>query len=155
MKEEKGSFRDPAGKIFYHENKVFRKLSDYGFKRFEYLYKNEIIQNSINANYLIHSRLISDDEKEEINLNIEDKQLSNIDAYPNPATNVVSIPLNGYNGKGTIKILDVTGKLIATKSVNANNLISVDVTDISNGNYLFDLNLEDGRSAKLNIVISK
>tara|TARA_E500000178_G_scaffold352398_1_gene415745 strand:- start:228 stop:1610 length:1383 start_codon:yes stop_codon:yes gene_type:complete len=73
MKEEKGSFRDPAGKIFYHENKVFRKLSDYGFKRFEYLYKNEIIQNSINANYLIHSRLISDDEKEEINLNIGDK----------------------------------------------------------------------------------
>ena len=73
MKEEKGSFRDPAGKIFYHKNKVFRKLSDYGFKRFEYLYKNEIIQNSINANYLIHSRLISNGEKEEINLNIEDK----------------------------------------------------------------------------------
>ena len=68
---------------------------------------------------------------------------------------MVSIPLNGYNGKGTIKILDVTGKLIATKTINANNLISVDVTDISNGNYLFDLNLEDGRFAKFNIIISK
>ena len=89
------------------------------------------------------------------NLNVEDKQFSNIDAYPNPATNMVSIPLNGYNGKGTIKILDVTGKLIATKTINANNLISVDVTDISNGNYLFDLNLEDGRFAKFNIIISK
>ena len=73
MKEEKGSFRDPAGKIFYYQNKVFRKLSNYGFKRFEYLYKNGIIQKSIDANYLINSKLISDDEKKTINLNIEDK----------------------------------------------------------------------------------
>ena len=63
--------------------------------------------------------------------------------------------LNKFKGKGTINILDVTGKVVTTKTVNVNNLVSVDVSEISNGNYIFDLNLEDGRSAKLNIIINK
>ena len=67
----------------------------------------------------------------------------------------MSIPLKGFNGQGTVKILDLTGKLITTKTINVNNLITVDVSEISNGNYIFDLNLEDGRSTKFNIVISK
>ena len=89
------------------------------------------------------------------NLNIEEDELFSIDAYPNPANNVVTIPLKGYSGKGSLKIMDLTGKTISTSNVNVNNLITVDVTNISNGNYIFDLNLENGRSTKFNIVISK
>jgi hypothetical protein len=89
------------------------------------------------------------------NLNIEEDELFSIDAYPNPANNVVTIPLKGYAGKGNLNIMDVTGKIISTTTVNANNLMTVDVTNIPNGNYIFDLNLEDGRSTKFNIVISK
>jgi hypothetical protein len=89
------------------------------------------------------------------NLNIEEDELFSIDAYPNPANNVVTIPLKGYAGKGNLNIMDVTGKIISTTTVNANNLMIVDVTNIPNGNYIFDLNLEDGRSTKFNIVISK
>ncbi len=89
------------------------------------------------------------------NLNVQEDELFNIDAYPNPANNVVTIPLKGYSGKGSLNIMDVTGKIISTSTVNVNNLMTVDVTNISNGNYIFDLNLEDGRSTKFNIVISK
>ena len=89
------------------------------------------------------------------NLNVEDNELSKIDAFPNPANNMVTIPLNGFIGNGTVNIMDLTGKIISSKTVNANNLISVDVTDIANGNYIFDLKLQDGRSSKFNIVISK
>ena len=89
------------------------------------------------------------------NLNVEDNELSNIDAFPNPANNMVTIPLNGYSGKGSINIMDVTGKIISSKTINANDLITVDVSDIANGNYIFDLKLLDGRSTKFNIVISK
>ncbi len=89
------------------------------------------------------------------NLNIEEDELFSIDAYPNPANNVVTIPLKGYAGKGNLNIMDVTGKIISTTTINANNLITVDLTNIPNGNYIFDLNLEDGRSTKFNIVISK
>ncbi len=89
------------------------------------------------------------------NLNVEEDELFSIDAYPNPANNLVTIPLKGYAGKGNLNIMDVTGKIISTTTVNANNLMTVDVTNIPNGNYIFDLNLEDGRSTKFNIVISK
>ena len=89
------------------------------------------------------------------NLNVQEDELFSIDAYPNPANNVVTIPLKGYSGKGSLNIMDVTGKIISTSTVNVNNLMTVDVTNISNGNYIFDLNLEDGRSTKFNIVISK
>ena len=89
------------------------------------------------------------------NLNVQEDELFSINAYPNPANNVVTIPLKGYLGKGSLNIMDVTGKIISTSTVNVNNLMTVDVTNISNGNYIFDLNLEDGRSTKFNIVISK
>ncbi|MDC3133371.1 T9SS type A sorting domain-containing protein [Bacteroidota bacterium] len=89
------------------------------------------------------------------NLNVQEDELFSIDAYPNPANNVVTIPLKGYSGKGSLNIMDVTGKIISTSNVNVNNLMTVDVTNISNGNYIFDLNLENGRSTKFNIVISK
>ena len=51
--------------------------------------------------------------------------------------------------------MDITGKIISSKTVNANNLISIDVSNLANGNYIFDLKLQDGRSSKFNIVISK
>ena len=89
------------------------------------------------------------------NLNVEENELSNVDAYPNPANNMVTIPLNGFVGHGTVDIMDISGKIISSKTVNANNLISIDVSDIANGNYIFDLKLQDGRSTKFNIVISK
>ena len=89
------------------------------------------------------------------NLNVEDNELANVDAYPNPANNMVTIPLNDFVGNGTVDIIDITGKIISSKIVNANNLISIDVSDIANGNYIFDLKLQDGRSTKFNIVISK
>ena len=68
---------------------------------------------------------------------------------------MVTIPLIGFVGNGTVDIMDITGKIISSKIVNANNLISIDVSDIANGNYIFDLKLQDGRSTKFNIVISK
>ena len=43
MIEEKGSFRDPAGKIYYKDNRVFRKLSVEGVKRFQELKDSDII----------------------------------------------------------------------------------------------------------------
>ena len=70
------------------------------------------------------------------NLNIEEDELFSIDAYPNPANNVVTIPLKGYVGKGNLNIMDVTGKIISTTTINANNLMTVDVTNIPNGNYI-------------------
>ena len=47
MIEETGSFRDPAGKIFYINGRIFRRLSKTGEKRFVFLHKEKIIDESI------------------------------------------------------------------------------------------------------------
>ena len=67
MIEEKGSFRDPAGKIFYHNNKVYRKLSKLGETRLRYIIDKNIIVDSIKNNFLINSKIVKLDEELAIN----------------------------------------------------------------------------------------
>ena len=56
---EAGSFRDPAGKIFYHKNKVYRILNKEGSKRFDFLEKNDLLKNLINKKFVIPSNKTS------------------------------------------------------------------------------------------------
>jgi len=50
---EYGSFRDPAGKIFYSEDEVYRELSEIGIKRFSFLKKDNLIKGLIKEKFLI------------------------------------------------------------------------------------------------------
>ena len=63
MIEETGSFRDPAGKIFYHKNKVLRKLSASGKERFDFLIKEKILNKSIEKNFLINTKVFAGDSE--------------------------------------------------------------------------------------------
>ena len=89
------------------------------------------------------------------NLSLEDNTMNDIKAYPNPATTNINIPLSGVQGNGNINILDITGKLVQSLNVNVNNMITLDVSELSNGTYTFNLVLEDGKSSKFNVVINK
>ncbi len=62
MIEEPGSFRDPAGKIFYHENKIIREINSVGKKRLEFLIKNKIIEKSIQDDFLIKTEVLKKDQ---------------------------------------------------------------------------------------------
>ena len=53
MIDEKGSFRDPAGKIYYENNRIFRKLTALGVERFSKLKESNIISKSIQKGFLI------------------------------------------------------------------------------------------------------
>lgn len=52
---EKGSYRDPAGKIFYHEGKIYRGLSKDGLKRYNYIKEKKILEESIKNKFLINT----------------------------------------------------------------------------------------------------
>ena len=67
MIEEKGSFRDPAGKIFYHKNKVYRKLNKLGKKRLNFILEQNILEESIKNNYLINSKIVKIENDLKIN----------------------------------------------------------------------------------------
>ena len=84
MIEEKGSFRDPAGKIYYKGNRVFRKLTAQGVKRFLPLKESGIIQQSIKEGFLIGTKETSNEDQEKINkeeLILEHDKISYI-SYP-------------------------------------------------------------------------
>ena len=53
---EEGSFRDPAGKIFYHKNKVYRILNEEGGKRLDFLEKKDLLKNLVNKKFVIPSK---------------------------------------------------------------------------------------------------
>lgn len=55
---EKGSFRDPGGNIFYYNNEVYRKINNLGLKRFEFLLKNNLLQDLIDKKFLINTEII-------------------------------------------------------------------------------------------------
>lgn len=86
----------------------------------------------------------------------ESKEVS-VTPYPNPSSEFISIPLNGFNGEAQINISDITGKVISTQKVNTteNNTILVNVSDFSNGVYVFNIKGANGTTSVFNVVVSK
>ena len=72
MIEESGSFRDPAGTIFYINDRIFRRINKIGLDRVIFLEKEKILDESIKKNYLIQTKILNDDEKHKLNLNLSD-----------------------------------------------------------------------------------
>lgn len=88
---------------------------------------------------------------DEVNNNAE------INAYPNPANNVINIPVAEFNGLAQLDIYDVAGKLVKTENVNlsSTSVIAVDVANIENGNYIFKMTFEDQSSKAFNVIINR
>jgi ribosomal protein L11 methylase PrmA len=84
MIDEKGSFRDPAGKIYYENNRIFRKLTAIGIERFLKLKASNIISKSIQKGFLIETKEVENEHnKKEDNreLILEHKKIPYI-SYP-------------------------------------------------------------------------
>ena len=82
---DKGSYRDPVGKIFYYKGRVLRGLNSKGVERFKYIKENHILDESIKKNFLISTKEATDlpkiNELSEFNLILEHKKLDYI-TYP-------------------------------------------------------------------------
>lgn len=78
------------------------------------------------------------------NVGIEDLTSTNIHVYPNPATN--NITIDGIEANTKYTLSDLSGKIILKGLVN--NQANIDVTSLSNGTYLLNIN---GISKKINI----
>ena len=60
MKFDEGSFRDPAGNIFYHSNKVFRLINETGKDRIKFLLKNDLFKKIQEEGFLIKSEILKE-----------------------------------------------------------------------------------------------
>ena len=61
MKFDEGSFRDPAGKIFYHSDKVFRSINISGKERLKFLLKDDLFKKIQDEGYLVKSEILDED----------------------------------------------------------------------------------------------
>jgi len=78
----------------------------------------------------------------------------NVNIYPNPTANKINIVYKANEaGFKIIKLIDIQGKTMLTKTINTligNNNISIDITSITNGTYLLV-----GLSENGNIIIKQ
>jgi len=90
-------------------------------------------------------------------LGLEEEEVANtIVPYPNPANQVINIPMKGLNGLVNIDIIDMNGRLIKTVRANvAGETLQVDVTGISNGQYSFRMTTSDGKVNTFKVVVTK
>ena len=63
---DQGSFRDPAGKVLYYNNRVLRLLNKDGVDRFNFLKENNLLDSCILNKFLVKSNKINSDN---LNLN--------------------------------------------------------------------------------------
>ena len=69
---DEGSFRDPAGQVFYHSNKVYRIVKQTGKKRIDFLNSKDLINKSSKNNFLIESRLLNGQEIKDLGFKNEE-----------------------------------------------------------------------------------
>jgi hypothetical protein len=77
-------------------------------------------------------------------------------AYPNPATNMVYIPVTVVTGDMQIAILDMQGRIIKTEVRNITNpgSLPVNIEGVSNGQYIIRLTSHEGATQSFKILIN-
>jgi hypothetical protein len=72
--------------------------------------------------------------------------------YPNPATEVVTVSVNG-EGNAVLNVTDLAGRTVSTATVAlVNGAAELNVSDLNSGAYIINVSLEDGRTTQFNIV---
>jgi hypothetical protein len=73
-------------------------------------------------------------------------------AFPNPATNDVTISIEG-EGTAQVVVTDLAGKVVMNSGVNlVNGNADLSVSTLDAGMYVFNVTLENGKTAQFNVV---
>jgi hypothetical protein len=78
-------------------------------------------------------------------------------AFPNPANSDITVRVKGYKGAASLTVTDVAGKVVAANDVTiaADGSFNMNVSELNNGMYIFNLVYADGNNSKFNVVVSK
>lgn len=77
-----------------------------------------------------------------VNENTTNVTAAQLSVYPNPATDVLNISLSNGTSIETVNIYNVSGKLVNTAKVIANQ---INISDLSNGVYFIEVLTENGK----------
>lgn len=86
-----------------------------------------------------------------ITLGTENFKMDELKMYPNPAQDMVSFTLPSEVEQGTIKIYDMSGKVVQTQIITPNDN-SIGISKLASGSYLVVLRTEYGNATKTLLV---
>ena len=73
-------------------------------------------------------------------------------AFPNPATDVVTIDIDG-EGSANVIVSDISGRVAFTNNVSLlNGQSSLDISSLDSGVYMFNVTLENGSTSTFSVV---
>lgn len=73
-------------------------------------------------------------------------------AYPNPATNVVTVSLKA-EGSAKLVVTDIAGRIAMNNTINlVNGKSEVAISSLEAGIYVFNITLENGQTSQFNVV---
>ena len=59
---DEGSFRDPAGSVFYHHNKVYRLINKSGESRTDFIIKKNLLNKSVENNFFVNTKQLNSNQ---------------------------------------------------------------------------------------------
>ncbi len=81
---------------------------------------------------------------------------SELVAYPNPASESITIPMSSCDGNVVVNVVDITGKIVSTQNAAlVSSALTVDVTTLPTGVYTMKLTFEDGTTNDVQVVVSR
>jgi len=85
-------------------------------------------------------------------IGLEEAKTINGSAYPNPTADKLTLSIEG-EGTTQVVVTDITGKVAATSVVQLmNGSADYSLEGLSNGMYIFNVTLENGKTAQFNVV---
>ncbi|MBM3165165.1 MAG: T9SS type A sorting domain-containing protein [Bacteroidetes bacterium] len=86
------------------------------------------------------------------NIGLEEASIVNGMAYPNPSNDKVTLNIDG-EGLAMLVVTDISGKVAATSTINLmNGSADYSLEGLNNGMYIFNVTLENGKTAQFNVV---
>lgn len=77
-----------------------------------------------------------------------------INAFPNPASNVVTVSFSEAADNGEVVLYNISGMIVKKVAVNAGqNVATISVSDLSSGVYFYGVRTKDGMSAIKKLVV--
>ncbi|MEM9679764.1 MAG: PQQ-dependent sugar dehydrogenase [Bacteroidota bacterium] len=88
-------------------------------------------------------------------LSIDENSLSSVTVYPNPASSNVNISTSGTSIQlNKINIYSTLGKLVKTVTPNTSEINTIEISDLSQGLYILELQASNGESRTQKLVIN-
>ena len=74
LQYEAGSFRDPAGRVFYHNNDVYREIKKTGLERINFLQENDLLGDLIEKKFIVKTDIV----REKDNFNLQENNIGDL-----------------------------------------------------------------------------